>query len=46
MKKILPVLALALAPLACKTEQKAVTQGPPEKQCPGDNGGITLPAEF
>jgi glucose/arabinose dehydrogenase len=47
MKNYLP-LVLALA-VACKTEQKqeqAATQGPPEGQCSGDNGGITLPAGF
>jgi glucose/arabinose dehydrogenase len=45
MKNYLPlVLGLALA--CTKTEQKAATNGPPEGQCPGDNGGITLPAGF
>ena len=48
MTKYLPlVFALALA--CTKTEQadqKAVQNGPPEGQCPGDNGGITLPAGF
>jgi glucose/arabinose dehydrogenase len=41
---LLVVLALALA--CTKTEQKAATNGPPEGQCPGDNGGLTLPAGF
>ena len=39
------VVFVALA-LACRTEQKAATNAPPEGQCAGDNGGITLPAGF
>jgi glucose/arabinose dehydrogenase len=46
MKNYLPlVLALAIG-CTTKTEQQSATNAPPEGQCPGDNGGITLPAGF
>jgi glucose/arabinose dehydrogenase len=45
MKNYLPVV-LVLALACTKTEQKAAANGPPEGQCPGDNGSITLPAGF
>jgi glucose/arabinose dehydrogenase len=48
MKKVLTVLLLAIA--CSKGEQQTAANTPPavapEGQCPGDNGGITLPAGF